>query len=201
MHHLLKLFAGDFLLARIGFFIDEPSLLDNVAGAEEQHAFAGQSVAARAAGFLVVALDVFRQVVVDHEADVRLVDPHAEGDGRADHADVVAQKQLLMLAAFLGRQARMIRAGLNAIGAKEFSQFFGAVTTLTIHNAAVMRSRPQKLQDLGRRLGFCHHPVGEIGPVETGDVTFGIAQAQLRQDIGAHPMGGCRRQRHHRRLR
>jgi hypothetical protein len=29
---------------------------------------------------------------MDDEADVRLVDAHAEGDGRADDADVVAQK-------------------------------------------------------------------------------------------------------------
>src|SRR2546429_5994777 len=50
----------------------------------QQQAFARQPVAARAAGFLVIALDVLRQVVVDHEADVRLVDPHPERDRGAN---------------------------------------------------------------------------------------------------------------------
>ena len=89
---------GRFVAPADGFFVNELRLLDHVAGAEEQDAFAGQSVAARAAGFLVIALDVFRQIVVDDEADVRLVDAHAEGDGRADHPHVVAQEKFLMLA-------------------------------------------------------------------------------------------------------
>ena len=86
------------LFAAGRFFLDEPRLLDHVAGAEEQHAFAGQAVAAGAAGFLVIALDVLRQIVVDDEADVGLVDAHAEGDGRADDAHLVAQEKLLVLA-------------------------------------------------------------------------------------------------------
>ena len=92
MDHLLQLFAGDLLLLRVGLFVDEMRLLHHVAGAEKQHAFARQSVAAGAAGFLVVAFDVLRQVVMDDEADVRFVDAHAEGDGRADHAHFVAQE-------------------------------------------------------------------------------------------------------------
>ena len=71
-------------------------MFHHVAGAEEQQAFARQAVAARAAGFLVITFDVFRQVVVDDEADVRFVDAHAEGDGRADDAHFVAQKQFLV---------------------------------------------------------------------------------------------------------
>ena len=77
-------------------------------GAEQQHAFARQAVAARAAGFLIVALDIFWQVVVDDEADVGFVDAHAERDGGADHADFVAEEQFLVFAAFLRRQARVI---------------------------------------------------------------------------------------------
>ncbi len=78
-------------------------LLDHVAGAEEQHAFAGQAVAAGAAGFLVVALDVFGQIVMDDEADVGLVDAHAEGDGGADDAHFVAQEKFLVLGALARR--------------------------------------------------------------------------------------------------
>ena len=60
---------------------------------------AGRAVAAGAADFLVVALDVFGQVVVNHPAHVALVDAHAEGDGGHDHLQVVLQKGFLRLAA------------------------------------------------------------------------------------------------------
>ncbi len=78
MHHLLQLLARDFLF--------------HVAGAEQQQGLAGQPIASGAAGFLVIALNVFRQVVVDDEAHVGLVDAHAEGNRRAHHPDIVAQK-------------------------------------------------------------------------------------------------------------
>ena len=80
MDDLAELGAGDLPLVLVGDLVDEMRLLRDVAGAEQQQAIAGQAVAAGAAGFLIVALDVFRQVVVDDPADVGLVDAHAEGD-------------------------------------------------------------------------------------------------------------------------
>ena len=91
MHHLLKLRPGDASFA-LTLFIDEMDLLGNVAGTEQQDAFAGQSVAPRASGLLIIALQIFRQVVVNDKANVRFVDAHSEGDRGRDHSDVVAQK-------------------------------------------------------------------------------------------------------------
>ena len=130
MHHLLQLFARDLLFLRIRFFVNELRLLHHVAGAEKQNTFARQTVAARAAGFLIIAFDVFRQIVVDDEADVRLVDAHAERDGRADHAHVVAQKKFLMLAAFLRREAGVIRLGAHAV----FGQAFAATLSADLRD-------------------------------------------------------------------
>jgi len=101
MNHLLQLRAGDLLFLQAGLLVNELRLLHHVAGAEEQNTFARQAVAARAAGFLVIALDVFRQVVMDDEADVWLVDAmRRRWSRRSRH--VVAQKKLLMLGAFFG---------------------------------------------------------------------------------------------------
>ena len=61
----------------------------------EQHAVARQAVAAGAADLLVVALDRPRHVAVDHVADVRLVDAHAEGDGGDHDVDLVAREGVL----------------------------------------------------------------------------------------------------------
>ena len=148
MDHLLQLLAGDLLFLRIGLFVNELRLLHHVAGAEEQHAFARQTVAARAAGFLVIALDVFRQVVMDDEADVRLVDAHAEGDGRADHAHVVAQKKFLMLGALLRRQPGVIRPRLHAVLGEIGGDALGGFARLAIDDAAFLRPRAEKCQHL-----------------------------------------------------
>ena len=95
MDHHLQLLAGDALFVA-GFFVDERGLFHHVAGAEKQQAFARQSVASGASGFLIVALHVLRQIVVQDKAHVRLIDAHAEGDGRADDVDFIAQEKLLI---------------------------------------------------------------------------------------------------------
>ena len=66
-----------------------PPELD-VARAIERERVGGQAVAAGAADLLIIGFDRRGHVGVKDEADVRLVDPHAEGDGRADDAIVLA---------------------------------------------------------------------------------------------------------------
>jgi hypothetical protein len=67
--------------------LDEVELLRNIRGAEEKNALGREPVTPGAAGFLIVALDVLRQIVVDDETDVGLVDAHAESHGGADDLD------------------------------------------------------------------------------------------------------------------
>ena len=76
-------------------------------------------VAPCAARFLVIGLDMLREVGMDHEPDVRFVDAHAEGDGRHDHRDLVPVKGLLVLLPFFRGQARVVGERLNAAGREE----------------------------------------------------------------------------------
>ena len=71
----------------------------NVVGAGEHLHNRGQPVPARAPDLLIPGLDVLGQVAVDHEAHVRLVDAHAEGDRRDDDVDLVARERVLMVRA------------------------------------------------------------------------------------------------------
>ena len=75
------------------------SLLGDIARAEQQHAFARQPVAAGPPGLLIIALQIFRQIVMHHKANVRFVDPHSERNRRSDHPNVVAQECFLMFRA------------------------------------------------------------------------------------------------------
>src|SRR5947207_6005451 len=96
MNHLLKLRPRN---SRFAFtlFVDEMELLGDIARAEQQNAFAWQSVAACAPGLLVIALQVFREIVMHHEADVWFVDAHSECNCRSDHAHIVSQERFLIV--------------------------------------------------------------------------------------------------------
>ena len=96
MNHLLQLRAGYFALLCIWLFVNEAHLLHAVSWAEQQKAFAGQTIAPCPAGLLIVTLDIFWQVVVNHIAYVRLVNAHAEGNSRANNPDFIAKKCLLI---------------------------------------------------------------------------------------------------------
>jgi hypothetical protein len=134
---LPELGAGDLLFLLVGDLVEEVRLLRDVAGAEEQQAVAGQAVASGAAGFLVVALDVFRQVVVDDPADVGLVDAHAEGDGGADDAGVVAEKLFLVGGAFLGGEAGVVGTGGKAAAGEGLGHAFGGGAAGAVDDAAL----------------------------------------------------------------
>src|SRR5438128_6932048 len=55
-----------------------------------------QPVSSGATRLLVVGFEVFRGVEMSDEADIRLVDPHAEGDRRGDHDPFIPEKTFLM---------------------------------------------------------------------------------------------------------
>ena len=90
LHHLDALA----LLGRRAFENLAPPELD-VARAVKRERVGGQAVAASAADLLIIGFDRRGHVGVKDEADVRLVDPHAKGDGRADNAIVLALKGVL----------------------------------------------------------------------------------------------------------
>src|SRR6266436_3953560 len=95
MNHLLKLRSGDSRFA-FALFVDEMKLLGDIARAEQQYAFAWQSVPAGAPGLLIIALQVFREIVMHHEADVGFVDAHSKSNRGRDQADIVSQERFLI---------------------------------------------------------------------------------------------------------
>ena len=97
-----------------------PPELD-VARAIERERVGGQAVAAGAADLLVIGFDRRGHVGVKDEADVRLVDPHAKGDGRADDAIVLALKGVLIAGAKLMIEPGVIGERAPA-GAREFGR-------------------------------------------------------------------------------
>lgn len=56
-----------------------------LAGAEPEHTVRGFAVATAPAALLVQALERLAERVMEHEADIRVIDPKAEGGCAADN--------------------------------------------------------------------------------------------------------------------
>src|SRR5882724_11564221 len=80
--HGAALLMGNLRVLDLGV-LEEAVVRHHVRPRVEKDTIRGSAVAPGATDFLVVALDRARHVAVEYEADVGLVDPHAEGDGRA----------------------------------------------------------------------------------------------------------------------
>ena len=121
-HEIVELRRLD-ALALLGRTVVEdlaPPELD-VARAVERERVGGQAIAAGAADLLIIGFDRRGHVGVKDEADVGLVDPHAEGDGRADNAIVLALEGVLIAGAKLMIEPGVIGERAPA-GAREFGR-------------------------------------------------------------------------------
>ena len=96
------LLFGDRLLG--GEFFEFVQILGVVEGDAKSFAV----VTAGASGLLVVAFETLGHVVVDHEAHVRFVDAHAEGDGGHDDLGFLHQEVILVLDACFGVEAGVV---------------------------------------------------------------------------------------------
>ena len=142
------------------------------------------AVAARAAGFLIIGLDRFRQAGMRDEADVGLVDAHAECDRRADHHVFARDEIRLVFRADMLLQPRMIGAGRPAGAGERLRQFFRCRARLRIDDAGAGRACDDVGDLLGRvRLGADR--IADIGPVEARHDQPILRNAELREDIGA----------------
>ena len=95
----------------LGIALDLGKTLElcNIGPRKEQQRVALQAVAARTAGFLIVALDILRQVHMDDESHIRFVDAHPESDRRDDDLHVVVDEMLLIAFARLFVESGVIR--------------------------------------------------------------------------------------------
>src|SRR3990172_7264580 len=81
------------------FLLNEVIDFLNVPVTEQQEAMSRQTVPPGPSDLLIIRVNALGKVIMDNESDIRLVDPHAEGDRCHDDPDVVPGKQFLILCA------------------------------------------------------------------------------------------------------
>ena len=147
--------------------VDEPALLHDVAEPVHHPGVGGRTVAAGAAGLLVIALDALRQVEVRHEAHVGLVDAHAEGDGRDHHDAVLALEACLPLGAGRGVEARVVGEGRDALGLQPLGRLVHALARQAVDDARLTGVRlADEGEQLRARVALVGDGVADVRAVE-----------------------------------
>ncbi len=117
------------------------------------------------------------------EADVGLVDPHAEGDGRADDAIVLALKGVLIAGANLMIEPGVIGERAPA-GAREFGrELLRPAPRRAIDDARFAPVRVEPVEELAGGVRFRPHGQKQVRAIERAHENPGTADEQLLGDF------------------
>ncbi len=158
----------------------------------EEDAVAREAVASGPTHLLVPRLDIRRHVAVDHEADVRLVDPHAEGDRGDHHLRLVAGERLLVGRALLVGQAGVIRERPHPLLPQEGRGRLHGAARQAVDDPALAGVPPHQGEDLppGVPLALLSDPDPEVRAKEGSLVAVRLPHSELPHDVQRHPAGG-----------
>ena len=163
---------------------DQVAQLGDVAGAVDHPRIRRQPVASGAAGLLVIGLEALRQVEVRDEADVRLVDTHAEGDG-GDHDDpLLLEEPVLVPGPHRLVEAGVVRQRLVARGREALGDILDPGAGQAVDDARIAAvPAPDEGVELGGRAVLGGDGVADVGAVETGGEHAPIVEAQALDDV------------------
>ena len=117
-------------------------LLHVAVGVGEQHqAEGGQSIAAGSPGLLIIGLQRARQVKVDHEPQVRLVDAHPKGVGGDDRVQLAGHEVLLHLLPLFGEQPAVVEsdAAVGTLVGQQLGNLLAGLASGRVDDAAAGR--------------------------------------------------------------
>ena len=135
---------------------------------------------------------------MNHEADVGLVNAHAESDGGGDNWNVAVDEPLLGDTPGFGVQTGVIGYRRMAGSGQPFCYLFRFLARKAIDDCRLPAPFPQQVH---QRIpcGLARlHPVPQVSPVKTGYETRTVVQLQLPNNVIPNPLRSRSRQRHHR---
>ena len=169
--------------------LDEELAQATIAGGVVEDALGGVAVAPGAARLLVVGLDRLRQVVVDDEADIGLVDAESEGVGRDDDAQAIAGEGVLDADAVLFWHAGVVASAADAAALEGFGEGLDALAGGTVDDGGGFPAEGlEQLGDVLELLLLAANADGveaQVGTVEAGDAHVRLVQAEALDDVVA----------------
>ncbi len=195
--HHVELVLLHLQLLRVFYVVEQAPHPAYVGGVVQQQRLGRGTVTAGPARLLIVGFDVLGDVVVHHEAHVRLVDPHAERHRCHHYLDVILEEGILGLLALGQGQTGVVGRGLAAVAGEALGHLLHPIATGAVDDAAVALLALHVAQQLLRRLELLHQAVADIGPVEAGGMDEGIIELQPVQHVAAGSLVGGGGERHH----
>jgi hypothetical protein len=182
--------------------LDQAPLLDDIGQAVRHPCIRRSAVASGASGFLVIGLDALRQVEMGDEAHIRLVDAHAERDGRDHDQALFALKSRLVLAPRRVVHAGVIGQGVDALGAEPRRGLVDLAPRQAVDDAGLARmlvgDEPQQLRTA---IVLVDDRVADVGAIEARHEDACRREIEARHNLGAGLRIGGRRQRDSRHAR
>jgi hypothetical protein len=123
-------------------------------------------------------------------AHVRAIDPHPERDRGDDDVRPLVEKRLLMAAADLVGQTRVVGHGGMAFLLQPGGKRLDVLAGSAIHNPRFALVPGEYLKQLTTQVAAPQDPIGEIRPIERPDQHERIPQPQLGDDVAADALGG-----------
>ena len=163
--------------------VDEAAQLRDVAAAMHHPGHRRQAVTAGPARFLVVGLQALGQIHMRHEAHIRLVDAHAEGDRGHHHHGAAKPEPLQRCSPLLRFQSGVICDRIKTrrlqLGAEPIHPRPGAGVDDARRTAMLLEKWQQLTAQVVERL----HAVADVGPIEAGQEHLALLQAQSLADV------------------
>jgi hypothetical protein len=172
-----------------------------VAPLVEQHAARGQAVAAGTARLLVVGVQAGRHLVMHDEAQVGLVDAHAEGVGGDHHAGAALHEGVLCGMALGRAQLAVVQADGEALSGQRGVHLLGGAHGGGVDDAGLLATPQHILQGLQLvvGLGQGQHGVVQVAAPDAGIDGAAAADVQQPRDfrggLGRRGGGQCQHRR------
>ena len=152
-HSLHQKLLSDFLLGNrlaLHEFLKFLDILITVEG----YTLSFLTVSAGASRLLIISFDTLRNVIVDHKADIRLVNTHSESNGRNNHIYILHKEGVLIVSTGLGIQTRMVWSSLYSIDIQKFCKFLHLLAAKTVYDTRFARVLAYELDDISLRIGL-----------------------------------------------
>ena len=132
----------------------------------EQHAFALQTVASSAPGFLLVMLDALWNSHVHHGAHIASINAHTERHGGHHNVKLLSSESFLHLGALDGRHARVVARRIEFLLAQILRDCLSLLAAHAIDNHRVATVPLKNAQNLLAPINARLDAVNQVGAVE-----------------------------------
>ena len=126
---------------------------------------------------------------MDDQANVWLVDAHAERDRGDDDGDVVTDEPLLSQASFVGIQPGVIRLGGKPCLRQSCGEILRVLSREAIYDRGLFLVLGEQSDECGIGVALRLDEVGQVLAVEAGDEAFGVRDVQLIEDVFSDALG------------